>query len=200
MDAGIERAAIYGAADGDAAIVFERRNWIELRHCALVDRIRMRSAPDYPSESVSKTRIVILRRVSGARVMAREFGVDEKYRRAYARMELLTGTPSAAAALIRANYATDVRDVLPLIRVPTLVTHVRDHPRWPLEGAREFTDHIAGARFAEISGIAQLPGFESTDPDELPGVIEEFLTGSRASTWTGAAHGVVRGHRRFHGA
>ena len=186
MDAaGSERAAIYGAADGGPVAIVFGATYPD-RTAALVlssTAARMRSAPDYPGlrEQDAEGYLARVESEWGTGMLARGFGVDEKHRRAYARMELLTGTPSAAAALIRANYATDVRDVLPMIRVPTLVTYVRDHPLWPLEGARELTDHIAGARFAEISGIAQLPGFESADPDELPGLIEEFLTGSRAS-------------------
>ena len=47
--------------------------------------------------------------------------------------------PAAAAAYIRMNIDVDVCDVLPLIRVPTLVMHRKDggglgHPQWALPG------------------------------------------------------------------
>jgi class 3 adenylate cyclase/pimeloyl-ACP methyl ester carboxylesterase len=187
MDAvGSQRAAIYGGADGGPVAVVFAATYPE-RTAALVlvsTGARVRWAPDYPVGLRDQDAERYLARVEsewGTGMSVRGFGVDENYRRAFARMERLTGTPTAAAALVRAHFATDVRDVLAMVRVPTQVVHVRDHPIWPLDGARELADNIAGARLAEISGITQLPGFEGTDPDELPGLIEEFLTGSRAS-------------------
>jgi class 3 adenylate cyclase len=84
------------------------------------------------------------------------------------------------------TFETDVRDLLPTIRVPTLVlcrsgdqsagpAHSRYLAR--LESARYVADHIPGARLAE------LPGDESLmylgDTDAVVDEVEEFLTGSR---------------------
>ena len=53
---------------------------------------------------------------------------DERIRRAWARYERHAATPGSTMAIVRLIYESDVRDVLPTIRVPTLVIH-REAPR-----------------------------------------------------------------------
>ncbi len=48
---------------------------------------------------------------------------DETARRAYARFERQSASPSAAMAIQRMNREIDIRHVLPAIRVPSLVMH-----------------------------------------------------------------------------
>ena len=92
--------------------------------------------------------------------------------RLVARYERLAGTPTAAAAVARMMYATDVRDVLPTISCPTLVVHSETHPIWPIEGARYLAEHIPGARMIELPGHS----IGLTRPRFLE-LVEEFLTG-----------------------
>jgi class 3 adenylate cyclase len=76
------------------------------------------------------------------------------------------------------NAEIDAREVLPAIRVPTLVVHRRNEPTISLEGARWVADHIPGARFAVVPGHDALPYAGEFDP--LVDEIQEFLTGVRA--------------------
>jgi pimeloyl-ACP methyl ester carboxylesterase len=46
----------------------------------------------------------------------------------------------------------DVRELLPLIKVPTLVMHVRDDPMVKIENGRELAAGIPGARFVALPG------------------------------------------------
>ena len=48
---------------------------------------------------------------------------DEGFRRRYARFERLAMGPRAARAILAAGWESDLRNVLPAIRVPTLVLH-----------------------------------------------------------------------------
>lgn len=48
---------------------------------------------------------------------------DSYFSRWWARLERLSASPSAAVALVRMNAEVDLRQVLPEIRVPTLVIH-----------------------------------------------------------------------------
>jgi len=61
-----------------------------------------------------------------------------------------SATPRTAAALIENLLTTDVRQALPLIRVPTLVLHSTDQPMVPVEAGRYIADHIEGARFVAL--------------------------------------------------
>ena len=92
----------------------------------------------------------------------------------YQRMSI---SPGAAVAIQRMNFETDVRDILPVIRVPTLVLHMRDNPNVVAEHGRYLADHIPGAKYVELDGSNPLWWYEGTEAayDE----IEEFLTGER---------------------
>jgi class 3 adenylate cyclase len=72
---------------------------------------------------------------------------------------------------------TDLRAVLPTIRVPTLVTHMSGDRVVPIELGREVASLIPGARFIAY------PGEDAYAWSEAVGVedIEEFLTGRRSS-------------------
>ena len=61
---------------------------------------------------------------------------------------------SAAAKLYSLAFATDISDLLPTIRIPTLVLHRRDSQAIPFRLGRELAARIPGARFAALSGDA----------------------------------------------
>ncbi len=102
---------------------------------------------------------------------------DPEFLRWWKRYERVSASPGAAAALMRMNAEIDVRDVLPSVRVPTLVLHRRDEQTVPLEGARYVADHIPGARLAIVPGADSLPYSGESEP--LVAEIQEFLTGAR---------------------
>jgi class 3 adenylate cyclase len=80
-------------------------------------------------------------------------------------------------ALRRMNGQIDIRDTLPVIRVPTLVLHRTGDLDTSIEEGRYLAAHIPGARFVELPGADHLPWAGNQDAilDEL----EEFLTGVR---------------------
>jgi len=87
-----------------------------------------------------------------------------------------SASPGAARALILMNSRIDVRQVLPTIRVPTLVLHRSgDRDSRPEEG-RYVADRIPGARFVELAGEDHIPWI---DADQIVDEVEEFLTGVR---------------------
>ena len=71
----------------------------------------------------------------------------------------------------------DVRDVLPSIRVPTLVMHRRDDSFIKIEHSRYLAQQIPGARYVELEGSDNM--FSLGDSEGLLGEIEEHLTGAR---------------------
>ncbi len=103
---------------------------------------------------------------------------DPRYEAWYAKLERLAASPGAAVALARMAMQIDVRDILPTIRVPTLVLHRRDDQAIPIEDGRYIADRIAGARFVELPGRDHWPWIGD---DRAIEEIQEFLTGVRAA-------------------
>jgi class 3 adenylate cyclase len=86
-------------------------------------------------------------------------------------------SPGTAHKLFRNLGETDVRDVLPSVRVPTLVVH-RAGDRAIIAGhGRYIAEHIAGARYVELPGEEHVPFMG--DQDALLDEVREFLTGER---------------------
>jgi class 3 adenylate cyclase len=110
-------------------------------------------------------------------VVAPSLAGDAHARRAWARHERATGSPTQALALMEMAMELDVRDILPTITVPTLVVHAREDLVAPVEHGRYLTAHIAGSRFVELPGSDH--AFVVTDADALLDEVEDFLTGVR---------------------
>jgi pimeloyl-ACP methyl ester carboxylesterase len=97
---------------------------------------------------------------------------DEEAERG-ARLMRLSVSPGAAAAYVRANLDTDVCDVLPLVRVPSLVMHRKETTAWDIRSGRYLADRIPGARFVELPGADFSPSLG--DQDSLFAALGLFL-------------------------
>jgi class 3 adenylate cyclase len=75
------------------------------------------------------------------------------------------------------NAEIDVRNVLPSIRVPSLVMHRADDQCLKVEEGRFVAERIPGAKFVEFPGNDHLPFVG--DQDAILDEMEEFLTGVR---------------------
>jgi class 3 adenylate cyclase/pimeloyl-ACP methyl ester carboxylesterase len=102
---------------------------------------------------------------------------DPEFVEWWKRYELMSASPGAAAALLRMNAETDVRHVLPTIRVPTLVLHREHEPLISLESAQWIAARIPGAKLVEVPGEDTAPYVGPWEP--IVDEIEEFLTGAR---------------------
>jgi class 3 adenylate cyclase/pimeloyl-ACP methyl ester carboxylesterase len=81
----------------------------------------------------------------------------------WARYFRLGGSPGSVAAFWRANADLDVCDVLPLIRVPTLVMTRTQVKRADVRNARYLADRIPGARLVELPGSDHPPSMGDSD-------------------------------------
>jgi class 3 adenylate cyclase len=93
----------------------------------------------------------------------------------WAKMQRSAVSPGMARQLLDMIADTDLRAILPTIRVPTLVTHQIDNEYIPVELGREVAELIPGARFKTYPGTDT---YNWRDTPELED-IEEFLTGRR---------------------
>jgi pimeloyl-ACP methyl ester carboxylesterase/class 3 adenylate cyclase len=90
--------------------------------------------------------------------------------------ERSAASPQMAQTVIDMVIETDVRDLLPSVRVPTLVLH-RSEEFVPVDCARYMAEHIPGARLVVLPGMDHIPFYG--DGDGYAEEIEEFLTGAR---------------------
>ena len=102
---------------------------------------------------------------------------DADLRRWWARLQRVAASPGMVRNIFALYPQLDIRDVLPAIRVPTLVLHRRGDRMVRLEMGRYLADRIPGAKFVELDGADHL--FFTDDADTLLDEIEEFLTGVR---------------------
>ncbi len=102
---------------------------------------------------------------------------DERYATWLSNAMRRAASPAMAGALFDVLYYSDIREVLPAVRVPTLVLH-RSGNRWLTpEHGRYLAQHIPGARYAEVPGDDHVPYIG--DISHILGETEEFLTGTR---------------------
>jgi len=104
---------------------------------------------------------------------------DEEFRAWWAEYLRNGASPGAAVALTEMNAQIDVRNVLPLVHVPTLVIHRTGDLCLKVEEGRYVADLIPGCKYVEFDGIDHLPFVG--DQDEILDEIEEFLTGMRGA-------------------
>ena len=185
MDAtGCERAALIGVSEGGPmsilfAATYPERAWA-LALCGTFARVRW--APDYPigasDEEARRDDEEIEQRwgepeeaIALAREVAPESSDDEL--QAFATMIRQSASPGSALALNRMNDEIDVRDVLPAIRVPTLVLNREGEHPFIRQGSAYLAQHIAGARYVELPGSSHAPF--AGDSESYVRAIEGFL-------------------------
>ena len=95
-----------------------------------------------------------------------------------ARLQRNANTPGGAEAFFRMAFDIDVRDIVPIIRVPTLVIHSEGDRVCHVENGRFLAREIPDARYVELPGADHVPWFE---PDLVVSEIREFLTGHRVA-------------------
>jgi pimeloyl-ACP methyl ester carboxylesterase len=178
-----QQATLYALVEtGPIAIVYAAMHPERVKALILVNTsARVRQADDYPmgtpAADIDEFVDLIARRWGTTR-FARLLHPNSslEYIEAATRVMRASATPRIAAAQLRSIYDHhDVRSVLPLVRVPTLVLQVTDDTFHPIEPGRYLAEHIEGAKFVELAGRDSAVVLERFVVDE----IAEFLTGER---------------------
>jgi pimeloyl-ACP methyl ester carboxylesterase/DNA-binding CsgD family transcriptional regulator len=101
----------------------------------------------------------------GSRLLTDIFlgGADPAEQDRFSRLQREAATAETAAALLDLVYRLDVRDLLPLVRRPTLVVHRRDDRAVPYGCGREVATAIPGATFIPLPGSAHFPWHGDVD-------------------------------------
>jgi pimeloyl-ACP methyl ester carboxylesterase len=199
MDAaGSERAALIGVSEGGALSALFAATYPERTAALVLYGAFARTGANLMTQDELDARLQALERdwpssIDPA-VAAPSEAENEEYRRRWRTFMRHAASPGAAIALLRMNSQIDVREILPAIRVPTLVLFRRDarfghgaaawreageDPITPAEEARYLADRIPGSRLIELPGADHLPWIGASD--SLLGEVEEFLTGVRSA-------------------
>jgi len=183
---GSERAALFGYSEGGVlcalfAATYPNRASALIMHGSYA---RLTAAPDYPwglSEQERSAFVDQAVREWGAPIgidmRAPSMATDERFRQWWARFLRLSASPAAFATLSHMNAQMDIRQVLPAIRVPTLILHSVNDRNLDVRGSRYLAEQIPGAKLVELSGPDHVPWL--SDADIVVDEVEEFLTGAR---------------------
>lgn len=109
----------------------------------------------------------------GVAVLAPSRAAEPAYVDWFGKYERLSASPSDVINLQRMNREIDVRQVLPAVRVPTLVVHRRDDVRVRVSAGRELGRLIPGARYVEQEGHDHVP--YASDAEPLIREIRDFM-------------------------
>jgi class 3 adenylate cyclase/pimeloyl-ACP methyl ester carboxylesterase len=145
---------------------------------------RFTAAPDFPIgapgdwiDRTTEAAETTMGRGQMLDLFAPSLAADERLRRAWSRYERLATSPGMAIAALRLVYGSDVRTVLPAIRVPTLVVHRAGARVIQAAHGRYLAEHIPGARYVELPGVDNF--IWAGDQDATLDEIQHFITGAR---------------------
>jgi class 3 adenylate cyclase len=181
-----DRAVLLGHSEGgNMCVLFsatypDRTNALVLVGC-YAKRIRSDDYPWAPAPEDREREIEETETRWGSPDMLRELvpskANDEAFERWVGRYLRQSASPKAAVALLRMNTQIDVRDVLPAIRVPTILIYRTDDADVHVDEGRYIAERIPGARFVEVPGADH--SMWTGDATAILDEIEEFLTGVR---------------------
>ena len=183
---GSERAALCGVSEGGPmcslfAATYPEKTLALVMIGTYAKRIRDAEYPWGPTQEQREQFFDVMREQWGGPVgideRAPSLANDPKFRDWWATYLRMGASPGAAVALTKMNAEIDVRNVLPSIRVPSLVIHRSEDQCLKVEEGRFVAERIPGAKFVELPGNDHLPFVG--DQDVILDEMEEFLTGVR---------------------
>jgi class 3 adenylate cyclase len=182
---GCERAALLGFSEGAAlSVLFAASHPERTSGLILYDSVAVGAMADEPDPNWVKSSKIILDTLDRwgegetMKWIAPSLPGGGAQQRFWGAFERAAASPGMARGLWEAIQRADVRPVMPMISVPTLVLH-HAHSSIPNSQGRLLAERIPGARYVELPGRDHIPG--AGDPEAIAGEIEEFLTGTRAT-------------------
>jgi class 3 adenylate cyclase len=177
--AGSQRAAIFGGSDLGLSALFAATYPDQVTGLVLSG-----VAPDGQHTLLGRSREQMLDAIENgwgngtlASLYAPSQADNREFIEWWGRMQRSAVSPGMARRLMEMTQQTSLRDVLPTIRVPTIVIHARGDRFVPVESGREVAALIPGAKFIERDGDDAY-GWLQTD---WLADVEEFLTGRRSA-------------------
>jgi class 3 adenylate cyclase len=190
MDAaGSERAVLMGVSEGAPMCLLFAATYPERTEALVLHGGMARSteAPDYPwappAEAAIEAAIDLVEPCvhtgDDIEIWIPSLADDPQAREWLGRIHRAGVSPDGLAEMFAMFLDIDVRDVLPTLRVPTLVLHRHGDRVVNRRAGRWMAEQIPGARFVELPGQDHFPWFGNSDA--VIEEIREFLTGARVA-------------------
>jgi class 3 adenylate cyclase/pimeloyl-ACP methyl ester carboxylesterase len=180
MDAaGMEQAVLMGQSEGApvaallAATSPERVTKLVLYGSVILGREMMDILDELAARWGTGTAVELF----GSQLRNAAAATPRLTRSLYGTFERTSASPGMFRAVVQAARDIDIRPILPLVKVPTLVLHRVDDPI-PVDQGRLAAAGIPGAKLVELPGDNHFPWLG--DSERLLGEVEEFLTGGRS--------------------
>jgi class 3 adenylate cyclase len=184
--AGSEEAVLLGTSDGgQLAILFAITHPRRSRALVLIETFARASyAEDYPIGVKRPIFEAFLERLEAdpggtffLNIVLPSIMGDERKLRWWAQFFRRATSPGALLTQLRMGYDSDIRHVLPLVRVPTLVIQAEHDLFTRAPVSHYLAENIEGARYVGIDTADHLPFSDMADP--IVAEVQEFLTGVR---------------------
>jgi pimeloyl-ACP methyl ester carboxylesterase/class 3 adenylate cyclase len=178
---GSRRTVLVGFSEGCAmSTLFAATNPERVSHLVLIGGFIRSGLPvsDVEFETFAD---MIARNWGSGQMMKRVVGIADSNKEALARLgrfERMSCSPGAFKNLLRMNRLIDITQILPSIRIPTLVLHSRADAVAPVSEGRRLAAAIPHAKIIEYDDIPHA-GFNA-DSQPLVNDIQEFVTGHRS--------------------
>src|SRR3954452_15083236 len=147
---GFERAALFGVADGGLCAMYAATRPDEVTALVLWG-VTPVIAPEV-RDAFLKVIEEQWGRAGLLPLYAPSRADDARFVEWFGRYERGAASPGMARKLLDLAVQTDVRELLPTIRVPTLVMHRREDRIGPVALGRDMAERIPAARFVEFPG------------------------------------------------
>jgi DNA-binding SARP family transcriptional activator/class 3 adenylate cyclase len=186
---GSERAAFFGPRDASLQAILLAATYPDRVSSLIIvnGTARLARADDYPIGipqrvldrflEVNMETDAVERGFDLLAVAAPSVADDDAFRAWWNRAGNRGASPARARAMQAVYQQADLRPVLPLVGVPTLILHSRDNAMFRATHGRYLAAHIPEAKYVELPGADDL--YWVGDTDAILDEIEEFLTGVR---------------------
>jgi len=173
----LKRFALFGfSCAGSTAIAYAIKYPRRVSHLILYDSYARGEA--ITTEEFKKGFSSLIRSAwgVGSKTLADMFlpGADVSALKWFTRLQREAATAEMASKLIDFTYKLNVIDLLPRLRVPTLVIHRKDDKAIPFHLGMEMASLIPNSRFVPLEGNIHIPFFG--DADAVLRIMGEFLS------------------------
>lgn len=172
----LKRFALFGFSQGGPiAITYAIKHPRRVSHLILYDSYARGEAITTEEFRKSFSSLIHSAWGIGSKTLADIFlpGADASAIGWFTRLQREASTAEMAAKLLDLTYNLDVTELLPRLRVPTLVIHRKDDKAIPFHLGREMASMIPNSRFVPLEGSIHLPFFG--DADAVLRITGEFL-------------------------